>query len=69
VLTRTREGSSPFTMTSNQTSPVNICAGPLTDGCFGRISNVVSLLVGWCGPDDQREDDERDPENQEPRQR
>jgi hypothetical protein len=41
MLTRMREGSSPFAMTSNQTSPVNICAGPSTDGCFGRISNFV----------------------------
>src|SRR3954454_11720553 len=43
VLTRTREGASPRAMTSNQTSPVNISAGPLVLGCLGTIS-IVDLL-------------------------
>src|SRR5713226_8892807 len=38
ALTRIREGSSPLAMASIQTSPVNHSAGPLADGCFGRIS-------------------------------
>src|SRR6476619_651288 len=43
VFTRTREGSSPLMMTSNQTSPVNISAGPLVLGVLVRIS--TSFLV------------------------
>src|SRR5918994_2513896 len=39
-LTRSREASSPFAMTSSQTSPVNLSAGPFAVGCFGWISNV-----------------------------
>src|SRR3954449_13052675 len=46
VLTRTREGASPRAMTSNQTSPVNICAGPLVLGCLGNSSMSLLLRSG-----------------------
>src|SRR5712691_1678173 len=44
TLTRIREGSWPRAMTSYQASPVNVSAGALTDGCFGRFSIRISLL-------------------------
>jgi hypothetical protein len=49
ALTRRRDGSSPFAVTSNQTSPVNISAGPFVLGCLRRISNSLLLLyrTGW----------------------
>src|SRR5207245_9069472 len=43
VLTRIRDGPSPFAITSNQTSPVNRSAGPVADGCFGSIANSSPL--------------------------
>jgi hypothetical protein len=49
MLTRIREGSSPFAMMSNQTSPVNISAGPFVLGCMVRISNFLSSLCSAAG--------------------
>src|SRR2546430_1367304 len=39
-----RDGSSPFAITSNQTSPVNRSAGPLAVGCFGCISTSAPFV-------------------------
>src|SRR4029453_17059440 len=44
ALTRTREGSSPRTIGSIQTSPVNHSAGPLAVGCLGWMGTGGSLL-------------------------
>ena len=44
ALTRTREGSSPRTMASMKTSPVNQSAGPRAVGGLGWMGTGVSLL-------------------------
>jgi hypothetical protein len=41
VLTRSREGETPAAITSNQTSPVKVSAGPWAVGCFGWISTFL----------------------------
>src|SRR5690349_23420087 len=43
-MTRTLDGSSPRAMTSRNTSPVNISAGPLAVGRLGSICTAISSV-------------------------